>query len=281
MAEIRNGGNRVAVVQMSYDSGGRDTTVDKALGFIDEAASQGAKLTVLPEVFNMRYSALVGKYDTKVFDLAETIPGPTISKVAAKAKQHNMHIVAPIFERVGAGEYYDTAALIDGKGEVAGKYRKTHIPGQDIWLEKFYFRPGSKYPVFRTGVGNLGMLVCWDRHFPENWRTLTLGGAEVIVVPSAVPRKDTDTVEYVTKTRALENGVYAVMACRPDSEEGIDYTGSSVIVSPRGEVLAKAGVEEESVISAEIDLREVERARREWPFLRDLRTELFYKDGSG
>jgi N-carbamoylputrescine amidase len=272
--------HRLGIVQMGYDSQGRDATISKALRFAEEAAnSHGADLVVLPEVFNMRYDSLVGEYNSRTFELAENIPGPTTDMVAAKAKELGVYIVAPVFERVMAGEYYDTAALLGPEGEVVGRYRKTHIPGYGKWLERFYFRPGSDYPTFETTVGRLGMLVCWDRHFPENWRKLTMQGAEVIVVPAAIPRWHTETVEYVTRTRALENGVFAAMACRPGCEvsanDSVEYTGSSIIVSPTGEVLAKAGMEEECVISAEVDRSVIETTRRENTFLRDLRTELF------
>jgi predicted amidohydrolase len=128
-------------------------------------------------------------------------------------------------------------------------------------------------------MGRLGMLVCWDRHFPENWRKLTMGGAEIIVVPAAIPRWHTATVEYVTRTRALENGIYAVMANRPGREDSandsVEYTGSSIIVSPAGDVLAQAGMDEECVISAEVDVRTIDRIRQENTFFRDLRSELF------
>ncbi len=272
-------GHKIAAIQMGYDPQGRDATINKALRFIDEAVSQGAELIVLPEVFNMRYDSLVGQYDTHTYELAETIPGATTARVAAKAKERGVHIVAPIFEKVIPGEYYDTAALLGPNGDLLGRYRKTHIPGFGKWLERFYFRPGSDYPTFDTRIGRLGMLVCWDRHFPENWRKLTLQGAEIIVVPAAIPRFDVATVEYVTRTRALENGIYAVLACRPGREDSpndsIEYTGSSIIVSPTGEILAKAGMDEECVISAQIDRSSIEIARQEKPFLRDLRSELF------
>jgi predicted amidohydrolase len=271
--------SRVAAVQMGWDSGGRDATVAKALGFIGEAASQGADLIVLPEVFNMRYDSFVGQYDTKTYGLAETIPGATTEKVAAKAKEHEVYVVTPVFEKAIAGEYFDTAALIGPSGELLGRYRKTHIPGFGKWLEKFYFRPGSEHPTFETKLGRLGLLVCWDRHFPENWRKLTLQGAEIIAVPAAIPRFDVETVEYVTRTRALENGIYAIMACRPGREDSvndsIEYSGSSIIVGPTGEILAKAGMDEECVISADIDTHLIEAARQEKQFLRDLRSELF------
>ncbi len=264
---------------MGYDSQGRDATISKALGFIDEAASQGAELIVLPEVFNIRYDNFVGQYDTRTYELAETIPGTTTDRVAVKAKEHGVSIVVPIFEKVIPGEYYDTAALLGANGELLGRYRKTHIPGFGKWLERFYFKPGSDYPTFETRLGRLGILVCWDRHFPENWRRLTLLGAEIVVVPAAIPRFDVSTVEYVTRTRALENGIYAVMACRPGREDSatdtIEYTGSSIIVSPTGEILARAGMDEEGIISAEIDRSSIEAARQEKPFLRDLRSELF------
>lgn len=272
-------GHKVAAVQMGYDSGGREATVSKALKFIDEAASQGAELVVLPEVFNMRYDSVVGQYDVKTYELAETIPGPTTNRVAMKAKELGISIVAPIFERVIDGEYYDSAALLGPDGELTGKYRKTHIPGFGKWLERMYFKPGSEYPTFQTSVGRLGILICWDRHFPENWRTLTMAGAQIVVVPAAVPRWHTETIEYVTRTRALENGIFAVMANRPGREDSpndsVEYTGSSLIVSPEGEVLAKAGLDEECVICAQVDTSMIQRVRGQNTFLRDLRTDLF------
>jgi len=264
---------------MGFDLRGQEATVEKALKFVDDAVEQDAELIVLPEVFNLRYDSFVGEYSAKTFELAETIPGPTTRRVSAKAKEHGVFIVAPVFEKAMPGEYYDTAALIGPGGDVLGSYRKTHIPGYGKWLERLYFKPGSKYPTFETKVGRLGMLVCWDRHFPENWRKLTLLGAEIIVVPAAIPRWHVATVEYVTRTRALENGIYAVMACRPGREDSAkdstEYTGSSMIVDPRGEIIARAGMDEECVVSAEIDVGTIEAARQENTFLRDLRSELF------
>jgi predicted amidohydrolase len=270
---------KIAAVQMGFDPKGREATITKALRFVEEAASQGANLVVLPEVFNMRYDSVVGQYDAKTYDLAESIPGPTIDRVSAKAKELGVYVVAPIFERAMAGEYYDSAALIGPKGELMGRYRKTHIPGYGKWLERIYFRPGSEYPTFETSLGRVGILICWDRHFPENWRRLTMRGAEIIVVPAAIPRWHTETVEYVTRTRALENGIFAVMANRPGREDSandsVEYTGSSIIVGPAGDILAKAGLDEECVITAEVDRSLIEKVRQENSFLRDLRTELF------
>jgi beta-ureidopropionase len=278
---MASGRGRVAAIQMGFDPRGQEATIEKAFNFIDGAVAEGAGLIVLPEVFNLRYDSFVGEYNARTYELAETIPGPTTAKISTKAKEHGVYIVAPIFEKAIPGEYYDTAALIGPDGELLGSYRKTHIPGFGKWLERFYFKPGSEYPTFETGVGRLGMLICWDRHFPENWRKLTLLGAEIVVVPAAIPRWHVATVEYVTRTRALENGIFAVMACRPGREDSakdsIEYTGSSMIVSPRGEILARAGMDEECIVTAEVDIRSIEAARQENTFLRDLRSELFVK----
>ena len=275
----KTGKHRVAAVQMGYDPLGSSATVEKAIRFIRSAASEGADLVVLPELFNLRYDSFVGEYDKQTFGLAETIPGPTTDRVAALARELGVYVVVPVFEKVIAGEYYDSAALIGRNGELLGRYRKTHIPGYGKWLERVYFRPGSEHPTFQTEIGRVGMLICWDRHFPENWRKLTLGGAEVVVVPAAIPRWHTETVEYVTRTRALENGIFAVMANRPGREDkpndSVEYTGSSIIVSPAGDVLARAGVDEECVISADVDTGVISGVRAENTFLRDLRSELF------
>ena len=264
----------LASIQMNSDPKGKEASVKKACKLIKEAANKGAKVIVLPEVFNIPYSEFVGKPNDDKFLLAESIPGPTTDEIASLSKEHQIYVIVPLFEKTSENEYYDTSVLVGPKGTIVGTYRKTTIPGYpDVscnWLntnnkivgeslERVYFKPGNDYPVFDTEYGKLGMLICWDRHFPENWRQLSTAGADVIMVPSAVPRNDLDTIEFVTRTRAFENSLYAVMPCRPNIEDGLEYTGSSMIVDPYGKVVNSAGVNEETIVLGEIDLDEVKK----------------------
>jgi len=275
----------LASIQMNSDPKGKEASVKKACKLIKKAASKGAKVIVLPEVFNIPYSEFVGKPNDDKFLLAESIPGPTTDEIAILSKKHQIYVIVPLFEKISESEYYDTSVLIGPKGNIIGKYRKTTIPGYpDVscnWLntdnkivgeslERVYFKPGNDYPVFDTEYGKLGMLICWDRHFPENWRQLSLAGADIIMVPSAVPRNDLDTIEFVTRTRAFENSLYAVMSCRPNIEDGLEYTGSSMIVDPYGKVVNSAGVNEETIVFGEIDLDEVKKQRIKYPILKDV-----------
>ncbi|MFQ6075135.1 MAG: carbon-nitrogen hydrolase family protein [Candidatus Bathyarchaeia archaeon] len=273
----------VAGVQMSCEIGDKEANVQKALGLIDEAAKKGAQIILLQELFNTDYISFTRR-DTKVFDYAETIPGPTTNKIAEKARKHRLFIIAPIFERTAVqGVYYNSAPLIGPGGEVVGVYHKTHIPavvGEWRGLEKLYFKPGYELPVFETKIGRLGIAICHDRNFPEVFRVFTLEGAQIIFNPSAIQYRSPfnpsyQTWESVARTRARDYGVFIVAVNRVGKEDGREHFGCSLIVSPSGEVLAKAGEREDEVVSATIDLGQIDAVRSETGFLRDLRPEIY------
>jgi predicted amidohydrolase len=261
---------RAAAMQMSCEINNKEVNLRKAESLIDKAASQKVNLLVLQELFNLDYVSFTRR-DKAVFDYAEPITGETTQRIAERAAKHGMHIVSPIYEKAAPGIYYNTAVLMGPEGKILGKYRKTHIPAIKS-LEKLYFRPAAEYPVFKTELGTIGIVICYDRQFPENWRTLTLQGAEVIVAPSATWIKH--SWEFLARCRAYENGVFAIVVNRVGKEDEMEYFGNSIIVSPRGEVLAKGGSTDE-IVSTEIDLEEVSKTRLEIPFLRDLRPELY------
>ena len=262
--------------------GNKEANVEKALRMIDEAAMMGAKLILLPELFNTEYICFRrtgSEYSSGVvFSYSETIPGPTTTRIAETAKKHGIYVIAPIFERAAPGIYYDSAPLMNPQGVVVAKYRKTHIPAAELSSEKLYFRPGSEFPVFKTKFGTLGVLICYDKNFPEAWRILTLKGAEVIFVPTAMylPPRGQDDVgwEMMLRTRAYENGVFVVGVDRVGREEDVEFFGKSMIIDPWGKVLAKAR-REDAIISATIDVDDVDKARIEMPILRDLRPEIY------
>lgn len=260
---------RVAAVQMSMKIGDKPANLQKGLTMVKKAASRGAKIILLPELFTTEYFAWWR--DAKYFAYAEPIPGPTTAKVAEQARKLSVYIIAPFYEKEGPGMYYNSAVLIGPQGEIVGRQRKMHIPAVKS-LEKLYFQPAeANFPVFQTKFGKVGICICYDRLFPEVCRALALNGAEIIFVPIAgtiFPKVST------LDTRALENVLFVVAANKVGEEEGHRYTGGAMIINPEGKIIAQ-GDEEEEIVMAEIDLDDVDKARKAFPYFRDRRPELY------
>lgn len=254
------------------------------------AASQGAELVLLQELHNSRYFCQTE--ETRFFDLAETIPGPSTEHFGALAAELGLVIVTSLFEKRAAGLYHNTAVVFDADGSLAGKYRKMHIPDDPGFYEKFYFTPGDLgFTPIDTRVGRLGVLVCWDQWYPEAARLMTLAGAELLLYPTAIGWDPEDTPDEqqrqldawttVQRGHAVANGL-PLAACNRTGREpdpsgntgGIEFWGRSFICGAQGEMLARAG-EEEEILLADIDLQRGEAVRRIWPFLRDRRIETF------
>lgn len=279
---------KVAGIQMSMEVDNKEANVEKAVKLIDRAGREGCKMVLLPEVFFMEYSVfdLCFPRDPAVYRYAEPIPGPTTNKLAEVSKEHGIYVLAPIYEKAGPGIYYNTTAVIAPSGEVIGKYRKTHIPAT-LSLEKLYFRPGWEFPVWKTNYGKIGVVTCFDRRFPETVRIIALNGAEIVFCPNAssIPpqvakapvkrKRQKENWEFLAKCRAYENGVFFVYIGRWGTEQGIKFHGTSLIVNPYGEIIAQAPAEGDMILSATIDLEEVDRARIATPIFRDLRPELY------
>ena len=227
---------KIVLIQMNSNRS-RDENVAVASNYIDQVALEKPDLVVLPEFFNILYFFQYRDYS--YLDWAERDDGYTISRIKDKAKEHNLFIIATIYEEQAPGVYYDTAMVIDPQGTIMGKYRKTH-PAAVRSLEKIYFRFGSKYPVFKIKDWKVGIVICYDTYFPESIRSVTLNGAELVVIPFASPYKEDNMRSHTVVTRAYENGIY-VAACNKVGLEG-EWTlgGDSLIVNPLGKVLAKA-----------------------------------------
>lgn len=262
------------------------------LGMIDRACQEHRPdFVLLPELFTTPYWC--GAHDSRFFEWAETIPGQTTERLAEKAREYGCYIVASIFEKVVPGEYYDSAALIgpDGNlvmgvlpnGDPMKCYRKTHVATLHAHTtrtdEKFYFRPGQGFPIFHTKFGPIGILICYDRSFPEAWRSLVLQGAELILIP--VVSYGFRLKAFVTELqiRALENLVFCAAANRGGPEAvGFEVTcfGSSVAIDPRGEIIAKGSDNTgPEIVVAHMDLAEVEKVRTQIPYLRDRRPDIY------
>ena len=257
---------------------------------IRQAAAGGARLIVLQELHRSRYFCQMES--TALFDLAETIPGPSTEALGALAAELNVVIVSSLFEKRATGLYHNTAVVFDADGSMAGKYRKMHIPDDPGFYEKFYFTPGDLgFEPIDTSVGRLGVLVCWDQWFPEAARLMAMAGAEMLIYPTAIgwdPRdereeqqRQRDAWVTIQRAHAVANGLPVLVCNRvglePDPSgqgDGIQFWGTSFVTGPQGEFLAKAG-EEATILTAEVDLERSESVRRIWPYLRDRRIDAY------
>lgn len=261
----------------------KQRNIEKAKGMVREAAAKGARIVCLPELFNTIYFCY--ERETKYFDWAEPIPGPTTQEMAQVAQEEGIVLIAPIYERVGKGELYNTAAILGPRGELMGKYSKSHIPhvasGPPGSGEKFYFTPGrTGFPVFETPFGiTIGVIICYDRHFPEAFRAQALQGADVIYVPSGAPATAKPMWEVELQAMARMNLCYVGGLNRVGDDIGgnpeAGFFGRSLFVDPRGDIMCQASEEEEAILCADLDAGLVEERRNFWGHYRDRRPELY------
>jgi N-carbamoylputrescine amidase len=277
----------VGLVQMRC-SADRDQNLDHALTGIRKAASAGAQIICLPELFLTPY--FCQHQDPKLFDLAESIPGPATDRLSSAARESEVAIIGSIFERRAPGVYHNTAVLFDADGALRGVYRKMHIPDDPLYFEKYYFTPGDLgFQAFDTRFGRVGMLVCWDQWYPEAARLTAIRGAHFIFYPTAIgwhPREKAEfgasqheAWELIQRAHALANGVYVVAVNRVghegDPKGGLEFWGGSFVSDPFGVVLRRASQETEEVLVVPCDLGRLEDVRRNWPFLRDRRIDAY------
>ena len=258
---------------------------------IKSLAQDGANLIVLQELHNGLYFCQTENVD--LFDLAESIPGPSTEFYGSLAKELGVVIVTSLFEKRAPGLYHNTAVVIESDGTIAGKYRKMHIPDDPAYYEKFYFTPGDLgfHPI-DTSIGRLGVLVCWDQWYPEAARLMALQGAELLIYPTAIGYESSDSEEEQQRQReawttvqrghAVANGLPVISVNRvgfePDPSKqtnGIQFWGSSMVVGPQGEFLYRAPADEEVSKIVKVDLERSEQVRRWWPFLRDRRIDQY------
>jgi len=252
--------------------------IEKTLPFVDKAGKGGVQILCLQEVFNTPY--FCPAQTPNWYDAAEAVPGPTTHLLTEYARKHGMVIVVPLFEREMAGVYYNTAAVIDADGKFLGKYRKNHIPQVQGFWEKYYFKPGNLgYPVFKTQYADVGVYICYDRHFPEGARLLGLNGAEIVFNPSATVA---GLSQYLWKleqpAHAVANGYFVGAINRVGSEPPWNvgkFYGNSYFVDPRGNFVAMGSEDKDELIIADLNLDMIEEVRRTWQFFRDRRPETY------
>jgi N-carbamoylputrescine amidase len=273
----------MGLIQMSAGEKPEDNLA-KAMERIAAAASQGAQIVCLQELFRSRY--FCQSENQRNFKLAEPIPGPTTDALSALAAAREIAVVASVFERRSAGIYHNTAVIIDADGSIAGIYRKMHIPDDPLYYEKFYFTPGDLgFPSFQTRYAKLGALVCWDQWFPEGARSAALSGAQILIYPTAIgwipneakliAGQQRDAWELIQRSHAIANGVYVASVNRVGREGRIKFWGNSFVAGPFGEIVAHAGGEREEILLANCDLAKTEEIRQSWPFLRDRRIDAY------
>jgi N-carbamoylputrescine amidase len=296
LKELKETFMRVAVIQQKNQSD-LQANLEHSLSLIREAADQGAELVLLQELHRSLYFCQTE--DTAVFDLAETIPGPSTDTLGKLARELGIVIVGSLFEKRAAGLYHNTAVVMEKDGSLAGIYRKMHIPDDPGFYEKFYFTPGdadfnggrSGFSPIETSVGKLGLLVCWDQWYPEAARLMALAGADLLLYPTAIgwdPSDDDGEKQrqlnaWITIQRAhgIANGLPVLVANRtgfeqsPVDDSGIQFWGNSFVCGPQGEFLAQADNENEQVLLADVDMQRSESVRRIWPYLRDRRVDAY------
>lgn len=272
----------LGLIQLSCSEQPEDN-MDKTVRRIEEAAGNGAQIILLQELFNTTYFCQT--VEDRYFEWAQPIPGEVTEQLAALAGKLEVVIVAPFFERRAAGIYHNSLVVIDADGTLMGIYRKKHIPDDPGFHEKYYFTPGEdEYQVFDTRYAKIGPLICWDQWYPEAARITALKGAEVLVYPTAIGTLPDETdrtgMEFhdawltIQRSHAIANGCFVASINRVGREKDIDFWGQSFVAGPFGQLLGRAGREEE-ILTVAFDLSKIEKQRQVWPFFRDRRIDTY------
>lgn len=278
----------VGLVQMRHAKEA-SVNMEKAIHQIRECAKEGAQIVCLSELFLSPY--FCNTHDINLFDLAEPIPGPSTAQLGPIAKELGIVLVASLFEERLVGVCHNTAVVFDADGSMLGLYRKMHIPHDPLFFEKYYFRPGDVgFKVFNTKYAKIGTLICWDQWFPEGARITALQGAEVLVYPTAIgwhPKEKAefgkaqhDAWETIQRSHAIANGCFVASINRVGFEpspagEGLEFWGASFVADPFGVLLARATHTDEQRLIVKCDRARMQDVRRNWPFLRDRRTDAY------
>ncbi len=274
---------RLAMVQMTC-SGNQSENTAKAMDRVRQAASQGANIVCLQELFNAPYPCQSEEHAR--FEWAESIPGPTSQAMSQVASELGVVVTGSIFERRAHGLYHNTAVVFDTDGSQVGFYRKMHIPDDPLYYEKFYFTPGDTgFTVAKTKFGVLGVGVCWDQWYPEAARLFSLKGAEILLYPTAIGwsvpdkpvygRSQHESWETMMRSHAIANGVFVGAANRVGVEDSIEFWGASFAFDPAGNLLHRASHSAEEMVIVDCDLNKINTQRTYWPFLRDRRIDAY------
>lgn len=263
---------KLAGIQLScYEEKGRN--IEKALRFAEIAIEKGAQIICFQELFTTHW--FPREMNKRYFSLAEKADGFTVGTMQKLAKTFGVVLICPIFE-IEEGSFYNSAIVIDAGGEVLGSYRKIHVPQIPLWEERYYFSTGNHgFPVFETKFAPIGIQICWDNFFPEGARILALKGAKILFSPTAAAFASQRKWETVISSNAIANGIFVFRVNRVGSEEKQDFYGRSFCISPEGEYLDKPTGMKDSIALIEIDLKNIDKIRKEWPFFKDRRPDSY------
>jgi N-carbamoylputrescine amidase len=272
----------IGLIQMACTNNPKQN-LQNAIDSIREASKKGAQIICLPELFLSRYFCQTENLE--YFSLAEPIPGPTSISFSKLAKELEIVLIVPLFEKRTEGIYHNSAVVIDADGSLSGTYRKMHIPDDPCFYEKYYFTPGDiGFKSFPTRYGKIGVLICWDQWFPEAARLTALTGAQFLFYPTAIGYQESDlnespqqvsAWETVQKSHAISNGLFLASVNRCGKEDDLTFWGRSFVCNPFGKVLQQAGENQEQILIASCSLPEIESTRQNWPFLRDRRIDSY------
>lgn len=279
----RKSGIRVGLVQMRSEHASA-LNLAKAIRKVKQAAERGAKIVCLQELFKTDYFP---QTKNRIhFRLAEPIPSPLTHIFSRLAHELKVVLIVPLFEKHSSKRYYNSAVVIDADGSILGCYRKTHLPNDPRYYEKFYFAKGNlKFKTYQTKYGKIGVLICWDQWFPEAARLVALQGAQILFYPSAigwikgesekVQLEEINAWELVQRAHAIANGIYVAAVNRVGREGKITFWGNSFVSGPFGTVLKRASKSREEIVIADCDLSQIKRIRNVWPFLRERRSDVY------
>lgn len=285
----------VGLVQQAVENNDKSINWAKSAARVRELAASGCELVLLQELHSTLY--FCQNEDVNAFDLAEPIPGPATEFFGALADELNIVLVTSLFEKRASGLYHNTAVVFDRSSDIAGMYRKMHIPDDPGFYEKFYFTPGDMgFQPIETSVGKLGVLVCWDQWYPEAARLMSMAGADLLFYPTAIgwdltddkaeQQRQHDAWHTIQRAHAVANSVPVVVANRTgfepapgaapdDQNDGIYFWGQSFIAGPQGEILAQASSDKEETLMVDIDMTRTEAVKRIWPYFRDRRIDAY------
>lgn len=282
---------KVGIVQQAINDNNKNKNWQASASQVRQLAAQGCQCVLLQELHSSLY--FCQSEDVNMFDLAEPIPGNATTFFGELAEELGLVLVTSLFEKRASGLYHNTAVVFDKSKEIAGMYRKMHIPDDPGFYEKFYFTPGDLgFKPIDTSIGKLGVLVCWDQWYPEAARLMAMAGADILFYPTAIGWDINDTPDeqqrqqnaWVTiqRSHAVANSLPVVVANRTGFEAsptagdpGIQFWGHSFIAGPQGEILVQASNEEEQTLLYEIDLQKTENIKRIWPYFRDRRIDAY------
>ncbi|MCP3428153.1 carbon-nitrogen hydrolase [Alteromonas sp. LMIT007] len=281
---------KIGVVQQAISDNNKQQNWSESAHQIRALAAQGARCILLQELHSTLYFCQTE--DVDVFDLAEPLEGDGHAFFGSLAAELNIVLITSMFEKRASGLYHNTAVVYDCSAEIAGTYRKMHIPDDPGFYEKFYFTPGDLgFTPIATSIGKLGVLVCWDQWYPEAARLMAMAGADILFYPTAIgwDKNDTpdeqarqrDAWQIIQRGHAVANSVPVVVANRtgfeksPVDDSGIEFWGTSFVAGPQGELLAEASTDQAENLLVDVDLSRTENVKRIWPYFRDRRIDAY------